>query len=105
VGDLGDPREEIVDDGEVGVAVVADLGRALLADASHRGLNGRDLLGNDLHDHPPPIRRVGDTPNVAGLLQTIDDAGDRARGEAHDLGQATGRGRARVDQELERLDV
>ena len=57
-GDGGHPRQEVVDDGEVGLAVAADLLGALLADPAHRRLDGGDLLGHDLDDHPPPVGRV-----------------------------------------------
>ena len=104
-GDVCHARQEVIDDGELALAEVADLDRALLADAGHRGLDIRDLLGNDLDDDSPPIGRIGDPADVAGLLEPVDDAGDRAGRQAHQVGQLAGRRGPAVDEQLERLDV
>ena len=74
-------------------------------DAIEGRLDRGDLLGDHLDDHPPPVRRIGDPPDVARLLEAVDDAGDRAGGEARDLRQPAGRGGAHVDELLEGLDV
>ena len=103
--DLGHAGQEVVDDGELGRGVLADLRRALVADAGHRCGDSRDAVGHELDDDAPPIGGVGDTAHVAGLLQAIDDAGDRAGGQARQVGQLARGRRAAVDEHLERLDV
>ncbi len=82
-----------------------DLGRALLAEVGHRRLHLGHLLRDQLDDDPPAIGRVGDAPDVARLLEAVDDAGDRAGRQAHQLRQPAGRRGAGVEQDLERLDV
>ena len=98
-------RQEVVDDGKLGLAVVADLVGARFADPAERRLDAGHLLGHDLDDHPTPVGRVGDAPDVARLLEPIDDPGHRAGRQAHDIRQRAGGRRARVDEDLERLDV
>jgi hypothetical protein len=56
-------------------------------------------------DDSAPVGRVRDAPDEARLLETIDDPGDRARGEPGQLGQPAGGRGAHVDQRLEGLDV
>ena len=70
-----------------------------------RRLDGGHLLGDDLDDDPPPVGRVGDAPHIARLLEAVDDAGDGAGRQAHQLGQPAGGRRAGVEEDLERLDV
>ena len=62
-------------------------------------------VGHELDDDAPPVGRVGDPADVAGLLQAVDDAGDRAGRQAHEVGQPAGGRRAAVEEHLERLDV
>ena len=90
---------------QLGVRVVADLRRALVADAGHRGLDRGDALRDELDDDPAAVGRVGDAADVAGLLEAVDDPGDGAGRQAHELGQPAGRGRAAVDEHLEGLDI
>ena len=85
--------------------VLADLDGALVADPVERRLDRGDPVGDELDDDPPAVGGVGDTPDIAGLLEPVDDARDGARGEAHELGQATGGGGAGVDEDFEGLDV
>ena len=104
-GDRRHARQEVVDDGQLGLRVAADLVRALVADAGHGRLDCGHPLRDELDDHAPAVGRVGDPADVAGLLEPVDDAGDGAGRQAHELGQAAGGGGAGVDEHLERLDV
>ena len=90
---------------KLGVAVVADLVGARLADPVERRLHAGNLVGHDLDDDPPAVGRVGDAPDVAGLLEPVDDPGDRAGRQAHELRERPAVVDARVDEDLERLDV
>ena len=78
-------RQEVVDDGQLGFGVVIDLRRALVADPGHGRCDCRDAVGHELDDDAPSIAGVGDTAHVAGLLQAIDDARDRAGGQARQV--------------------
>ena len=64
-----------------------------------------ERLGDDFDDHPSAIGRVGDAPDVAGLLEAVDDPGDGTRREPGDLRQLPGGRRPHVEELLERLDV
>jgi hypothetical protein len=58
--------------------VAADLLGALVGEPVERRLDGGDPLGDDLDDHPPAVGGVGDSADVARLLEPVDDARDRA---------------------------
>ena len=103
--DRGHARQEVVDDRKLGLAVVADLVGARLADPAQRRLDAGHLVGHDLDDHAPPVGRVGDAPDVARLFEPVDDPGHRTGRQAHQVRQRAGGRRARVDEDLERLDV
>ena len=103
--DGGHTREEVIDDCKLRLAVVADLVGARVADPAERRLDAGHVLGHDLDDHAPPIGRVGDAPDVARLFEPIDDPGHGAGREAHQVRERAGSRRARVDEDLERLDV
>src|SRR5206468_12294524 len=75
------------------------------ADPAERRLDRGHLLWNDLDDHPPAVSWIGDTPDVAALLEAVDDAGDGAAREPGQLRQPARRRVAHVHQGLERLDV
>ena len=62
-------------------------------------------LRHELDDDAPAIGGIGDPAHIAGLLQAIDDAGDRAGRQAREVGQHAGGRRAAVEEHLERLDV
>ena len=66
---------------------------------------GGEALGHDLDDDAPPIGRVGRAPHVAGLLEAVEHARDRAGRQVEQLGEATRGDRVAVDEQLERLDV
>ena len=93
------PRQKVVDDGQLLVGVLRDLGGGLLAELVHRGLDRDHLLGDELDDHASAVGRVGDTPDVAPLLEAVDDARDRAGRQAHQLREATGRRSAGIQQD------
>ncbi len=97
--------QEVVDHVQLGLRVVTDLRRALVADTGHRGLDRGDALRDELDDDAPAIGGVGDATDVAGLLQAVDDAGDRAGRQPHEIGQPAGGGRPAIDEDLERLDI
>ena len=105
LGEVGHPRQEVVDERELLRGVAADLLLRRALERREQRLDGRHPLGHDLDDDPPAIGRIGRAPDVAGLLEPIDDPGDRARGQAHQVGQLARRRGAGVDQQLERVDV
>jgi len=70
-----------------------------------RRLDRDHLLRDELDDHAPAVGRVGDAPDVASLLEAVDDARHRAGRQAHQLRQATGRRGAAIEQHRQRLDV
>ena len=105
LGEVGHPRQEVVDERELLRRVAADLLLRRALERLEQRLDGRHPLGHDLDDDAPAVGRVGRAPDVAGLLEPVDDAGDGARGQAHQLGQLAGGRGAGVDQQLERVDV
>jgi hypothetical protein len=62
-------------------------------------------LRYELDDDAAPVGGIGDAPDVAGLLEPVDHAGDRTGGQAREVGQPPGGRRARIDEDLEGLDV
>ena len=97
--------EEVVDRGELLGGVAVDLVGGGSLERIEQRLDGGHPLGDDFDDDPSAVGRVGDASDVARLLEPVDEPGDRARGQAHDLGELAGRGRPGVDQELEGVDV
>jgi hypothetical protein len=97
--------EEVIDQRELGIRVLRHLLGTLALDPVERDPDVGDLLRDDLDDHAAAVGGVGDTPHIAGLLEAIDDARDRAGREPGDLRQLAGGRRAHVDELLERLDV
>jgi len=67
--------------------------------------DGVDLFGDHFDDDPPSVGGIRHASHVPGLLQPVDDAGHGTRGQAHHLGQAAGGRLARVDEDLESLDI
>ena len=103
--DRGHARQEVVDHRQLIVRVPPHLRGALLAESGHRRLDRGHLFRDELDDDPPAIRGVGDSPDVTGLLESIDHPRDGTGCEAHQLGQPAGRRGAGVEQHLEGLDV
>ena len=97
--------QEVVDDGQLGLRVSADLRRALVADARHGCLDTSHALRHELDDDAPAVGRIGDAAHIAGLLEAVDHAGDRAGRQAREVGQHAGGRRAAVEEHLERLDI
>ncbi len=69
---------------------------------------GEDLLGSagqQPDDDPPPVDRVGLAPGISGLLESVQDPGDRPARKAAELGQPTG-GEVRLQhRQLETAEV
>ena len=75
LGEVGHPREEVVDRGELLGRVAVDLGGGGPFERIEQRLDGGDPLGDDFDDDPPAVGRVGDASDVARLLEPVDDAG------------------------------
>lgn len=80
VGDHGDLVGGVV--GEQGAEPVVE--RLVDRDDPGGGLG----LGH--HPHPAPVGGVGSAPRVSGAFQAVEDPGDGAGGEVHQLGEVTG---------------
>ncbi len=105
LGDRRHPGQEVVDESELLGRVLRELGLGGVVGGGEESLQRGQLLGDHLDDDPTSIGRVGDTADIARLLESIDEPRDGPGREAHELGQPSGRGRAGVDEQLERTDI
>src|SRR5690606_7033561 len=71
------------------------------AEEPFRLARGLPFLGRN-HENPPPVFGVAFTPHQVRRLEPIEDAGDRSRGQVHELGETARRDRSGLDQDADR---